>query len=361
MSLNLTSYTVSLGMHNQKKVIWIAFSKDPVLINNLRTAFPAARWSATHRMWYLPDMASIRSYFHIPLATFDKHHFSKISPQNQVALQHFTDTLTLKGYSANTLRSYTTEFLHLLTTLKAHAVSDLSPEKLRSYFLYCHKELNMTENHLHARVNAIKFYFEQVLHRPAMFFEIPRPQKPSSLPKVISTHDIKKLFSVVENPKHLLMLKLCYGMGLRVSEIAKLKIADIDSKRMQVLIACAKGKKDRYVPLPQETLAALRAYYQSYKPKEYLFEGQYVGAISVRSIQAVFKSAMEKAKIKKAVGIHSLRHSYATHLLEYGTDITLIQKLLGHNDLKTTMLYAKVSNVNVEAVKSPLDRLSSSD
>jgi site-specific recombinase XerD len=197
-----------------------------------------------------------------------------------------------------------------------------------------------------------------VLHREKVLFEeIPRPKKKSLLPKVISKKDIAKLFAHVENLKHLIMLKLCYGTGLRVSEIVNLKIIDIDSSRMMVRIESAKGKKDRYVTLPTSILEELRNYYRIYRPKIYLFEGQYGGQYSIRSVQAVFKNAMRKAKINKSVGIHGLRHSYATHLLECGTDMLFIQKLLGHKDIKTTEIYAKVSNRQLGNVKSPLDTL----
>jgi len=144
-------------------------------------------------------------------------------------------------------------------------------------------------------------------------------------------------------------------MGLRVSEIVNLKVANIDSGRMLVHIEAAKGKRDRYVTLPASILDDLRNYYRTYRPKTYLFEGQYGGQYSIRSVQAVFKNAMQKAKINKSVGIHGLRHSYATHLLEYGTDMVFIQKLLGHKDIKTTEIYAKVSNRHLRNVRSPLD------
>jgi site-specific recombinase XerD len=207
-------------------------------------------------------------------------------------------------------------------------------------------------------LNAIKFYFEQVLRREKFFFEeIPRPQKRMILPKVLSKEDITRIFVHVDNPKHLLMLKLCYGMGLRVSEIVNLKITNIDSKRMLVHIENAKGKKDRYVALPSSILDNLRKYYHTYRPKTYLFEGQYGGQYAIRSIQNVFKNAMEKAKINKTVGIHGLRHSYATHLMESGTDMTFIQKLLGHSNIKTTEIYAKVGIRQLGNVKSPLDDL----
>ena len=146
-------------------------------------------------------------------------------------------------------------------------------------------------------------------------------------------------------------------MGLRVSEITNLKIEDIDSKTMQVLVAQGKGKKDRYVNLPETILTELRDNYKEFKPKKYLFEGRDGGAFSNRSAQDVFKTAMKKAEINKTVGIHSLRHSYATHLMEYGTDIGLIQKLLGHNQINTTLNYTKVVDKHLRKVESPLDKL----
>ena len=151
------------------------------------------------------------------------------------------------------------------------------------------------------------------------------------------------------------MLRLCYGMGLRVSEIVNIKITDVDSKNMQVFIERAKGKKDRYANLPESILKQLRTYFIEYKPKKYLFEGQYGGPYSIRSTQQVFKDALKRAKINKQVGIHGLRHSFATHLLENGTDIKFIQELLGHNDIKTTLRYTQVSEKSLKNIKSPLD------
>ncbi|RYE16527.1 MAG: hypothetical protein EOP45_17355 [Sphingobacteriaceae bacterium] len=169
--------------------------------------------------------------------------------------------------------------------------------------------------------------------------------------------NIKKLFEVTLNIKHNLMLKLCYGMGLRVSEIVNIKITDIDSKNMQVLIENAKGKKDRYANLPESILQKLRDYYKLYKPQKFLFEGQYGGHYSIRSVQKVFKDALKKGKINKAIGVHGLRHSFATHLLDSGTDVKFIQELLGHSDIKTTMRYIHVSKQSLKNVKSPLDKL----
>ncbi|RZL31424.1 MAG: integrase, partial [Pedobacter sp.] len=245
----------------------------------------------------------------------------------------------------------------LLYLIKAKSVDELTLEQLKSYLLYCLKELKLSENQVHNRINAIKFYFEKVLKQPQIVIEIPRPKKPGLLPKVIHADDIAKMINQTQNLKHKTILMLTYGMGLRVSEIVNLTIKDIDSKSMQVHIRAAKEKKDRYANLPQAILPVLRAYYIEFKPKIYLFEGQLSEKYSTRSAQQVFKQSLVRANINKDVGIHSLRHSFATHLLEQGTDISYIQKLLGHTNIKTTLIYAQVGKKDVKAIVSPLDKI----
>ena len=349
--------TYELGTHREKAVIFIRFDYDADLVARVKKLVSAA-WSQSQKAWYVTDNAHYRQLFVLdPLPIIGKDALLNIAAINQPAMQRYIETLQLKAYADNTVRTYRNEFAQLLCALKDTSVDGLDAERLRSYFLYCVNELKLSENTIHSRINAVKFYFEQVLHREKLFFEIPRPKKPSILPKVIHTDDIKRLFEVTTNLKHSTMLKLCYGMGLRVSEIINLKITDIDSKNMQVFIEKAKGKKDRYANLPESILTQLRAYFVEYKPKIYLFEGQYGGQYSARSAQKVFETALEKAKINKKTGIHGLRHSFATHLMEAGTDVKFIQELLGHNDIKTTMRYIHVSEKNIKKIKSPLDKL----
>ena len=351
-------FSFAPGLHREKKVIWISFPYEQQYIAAVKEN-TAAKWSRSQKKWYVPDNLFYRDLFGIPHNRVGKEVLAKISPMNLQAFTNFQDMLILKGFSANTIRTYTVEFAQLLYLIRDFPVQNLSPEKLKSYFLYCTKELQLSENQIHSRMNAVKFYFEKVLHQEKIFFDIPRPKKPLLLPKALNAKEIKKLFSAVDNPKHQLILHLCYGMGLRVSEIVNLRISDIDSVANTVLIQRAKGKKDRYVNLPQSVLTEMRNYYREYRPTEYLFEGQYGGHITTRSVQQVFRNAMIKAGITKKVGIHGLRHSYATHLLEAGTDISLIQKLLGHNNIKTTLLYTSVTDRQLGKVESPLDRLMS--
>lgn len=343
------------GRHRDKEIIWIRFRKDEALIKKVK-ALVGAQWSNSNRCWYIPDKTAYRERFGLNEKVLN-YEAENIYPVNQDNYRRYVEQLKLKAYSKNTLKTYTAEFATYLRALKSVPAESITPMRLRSYFLYCLDTLKLSESTIHSRLNALKFYYEQVLHRDKFFFDIPRPKRAEKLPKVLNDKEIKKLFATTSNLKHRMILMLAYGMGLRVSEVIQLKVTDIDSRRMQVFIEAGKGKKDRYVNLPTSILDDLRNYYKEYLPIKYLFEGQYGGQYTVRSVQAVFKNAMKNAKINKRVGVHGLRHSYATHLLEAGTDMTFIQHLLGHHDIKTTQIYAKIGRKEVQKVVSPLDRL----
>jgi site-specific recombinase XerD len=278
-------------------------------------------------------------------------------PENIDALDVLIKTLQLKAYSASTIKIYRTEFLKLLLLLKERKVGSLETGHIKSYMLWLITKRGYGESQANSAVNAIKFYFEQVLLLPRIVVDLPRPKRPLLLPSVLGKVSIGKIISKTGNLKHRCMLMLAYSAGLRVSEIVALKITDIDSDRMCIKVRRAKGKKDRVVVLSEILLSELRKYYVAYRPKDYLFEGVAGGAYSVRSLQQVFKNAKEKARIRQSGGIHSLRHSYATHLLESGTDIRFIQDLLGHNSIATTLRYTHVSMKQILKIRSPLDDL----
>jgi len=355
--MQINNYSFHLGQHRSKNVIWISFSYDVKLIKDLKTKYPSVTWSQTNKSWYLPDLPVLRKQFKIKQKRIGDTLLKNINQENREAFIQLRNQLEIKAYSDNTIRMYLSEFSHLLSLLGSYQVTQLTSERLKDYFLYCVQELQMSERKLNGKINAIKFYFEKVLHRPKMFFDIPRPKKPATLPKMLSKEEVKQVIDCTTNLKHKIALQLCYGMGLRVSEVIKLQLQDIDSNRMMVHIRGAKGKKDRYVPLPSSILPSLRVYYLKYKPKTFLLEGQYGGAYSKTSVQHVFKKAMKKSGIHKEIGIHGLRHSYATHLLEAGADIRFIQELLGHHSIKTTQVYTQVSFSNSKNIKSPLDFL----
>ncbi|WP_395067203.1 tyrosine-type recombinase/integrase [Flavobacterium sp.] len=341
--------------HKGEERIAVYFDKSQDLINRIKK-LEGSRWSQTLKVWHVPITPENIIRFKVD---HDKNRliYSKISDENQLQLNKYIEQIILKGYSASTLKTYKYEFAIFLQYLENTNVTLCTTEDVKKYLLHCICEQKISESTVHSRINAIKYYFEKVRFMIDFFIEIPRPKKALQLPKVFAKSDVKKLLDVTTNLKHNTMLKLCYGLGLRVSEIINLKISDIDSKNMQVFIERAKGKKDRYANLPETILAQLRAYYIEYKPKHYLFEGQYGGKYSCRSAQQVFKIALERSKINKNLGIHSLRHSFATHLLEQGTDIRFIQELLGHKDIKTTLLYTHVSDKSIRKIISPLDSL----
>ncbi len=380
-------------LHRGEECIGIYFEKNAI-IQNLIQKNAGAKWSRTHKCWYvslsknnyeviakaLNGKVQLRTdelKKHLLLKrdnstpiqkgidrTIEKLKLPKqtesISKENELEFIEYKNRLILKGYSPSTIRTYCNEFQIFLHTLKNKSAKELSPAQLQRYILYCINQLKLSENTVHSRMNALKFYYEQVLKNEKMFFEIPRPKKPLLLPKLLNEIELRKLFNALTNKKHKAMLFTTYSAGLRVSEVASLKIADIDSQRMQIFIARAKGKKDRYVNLSPILLDILRNYHKEYspKPKIFLFESeQTFTAYPTRTIQQIFSNAKNKAGIRKEVGIHSLRHSFATHLLDKGTDIKFIKDLLGHFNIKTTERYLHVSKERLVNIVSPFDEL----
>ena len=379
--------------HKGQEFIGIYF-QNCTSLNTILHHEAGAKWSQTHKCWYAPldratynklckvlkgksdvDSKSLRDYLEkrkkattaltvLPERAIVKplsgSQEKKLSKENLRGLQRFDEELKLKSYSASTIRTYRNEFFQLLHLLKNKNVNELTADDLRRYMVYAMEKEGIKENTAHSRLNALKFYYEQVLGRDKFFWEIPRPKKPLLLPKVLSEDELSKLFRALKNAKHKAMLFTAYSAGLRVSEVAALKIRNIDSGRMQILVEQAKGKKDRYVPLSPVLLDILREYIKNYKPKPqtYLFESEQTGTCyPTRTIQKIFQLAREKSGISKQVGIHSLRHSFATHLLEKGTDIRYIKDLLGHFNIKTTERYLHVSKKDLVNIISPLDDL----
>ena len=282
---------------------------------------------------------------------------NSVNEINLMELKKTVDTLKLKAYSVNTIELYKSELLQLMRILQDRLIYELKENHIKSYLLWLLQNKRTSESKVQTTLNALKFYFEQVLGNPKLFFAIPRPKKPIQLPTVYSGKEVKQIITSVDNIKHKTILMLGYAAGLRVSEIVNLKIKDIDSYRMVVLVRRAKGKKDRMVMLSEKLLQQLRGYYLHYKPKNYLFEGQSSEKYNTRSAQAIFKTAKLETGIDRKGGIHGLRHIFATHLLMQGTDLLIIQELLGHNSIKTTIRYTHVSTKHISQISSPLDKL----
>ncbi len=284
----------------------------------------------------------------------------ELSEANSKALELFTQQLVLKAYSSSTIKTYRNELMQFLQAIKNKPAADFSTARLKDYLQYCFETLKLSEATLHSRMNALKFYYEQVLNKEKFFWEIPRPKKQLQNPAFFNQDEIASIIKQTENLKHKTMLMLAYSTGMRISEVTALKVWQIDSRRMQIIVQQAKGKKDRMTPLSPVLLVMLRAYFIACKPdkKGYLFCGQQPGEpYSTRSLQLIMQAAKQRAGILKPGSMHALRHSFATHLLDKGTDVTMIMKLLGHNDIKTTLRYLHVTNRDVLNIVSPLDQL----
>jgi integrase/recombinase XerD len=284
----------------------------------------------------------------------------QISSANSEVLPAMKQVLQLKSYNLSTQRTYLNEMSQFLKAIKSEPASNFTTQRLKDYLQYCYVTLKLTENTIYSRMNALKFYYEQVLNKEKFFWEIPRPKKHLILPQVFNQDEVAGIINSLTNLKHKAMLMLAYSAGLRVSEVVALKTYQIDSKRMIIFIERAKGKKDRIVGLSPVLLVMLREYAIKYKPgsQGYLFEGATAGkAYSTRSLEEVIQQARQKAGVIKPGSIHALRHSFATHLLENGTDISMIQKLLGHNDIRTTLRYLHTTNRDILKIVSPLDNL----
>ena len=265
--------------------------------------------------------------------------------------------MELKGYSPNTIKHY---IGHVSNFSKFYnkAPELLKEKDIREYLHYCIMEKKLSEGSVNYINSGLKFFYTITLNRYWNMDKIFRIKEPKKLPSVLSPEEVKSIFDVTDNLKHRTILMTVYSAGLRVSEVCNLKITDIDSKNMQILIREGKGKKDRYSLLSKVNLEILREYWLRYHPTEYLFSGNgRTNSISPRSVQKMLEKSIKKTKITKHVTVHTLRHSFATHLLENGTDICYIQRLLGHTRITTTTIYLHLRRMDLLNINSPLDIL----
>lgn len=265
--------------------------------------------------------------------------------------------MRLRNYSTKTSQAYISCLRHFVHYFTPCHPREIKSNDIREYLLYLIENKNLTASTVNQVFNALRFLYVELYNMPFVIRNLPRPKKERKLPDVLDQEDILKIIASVENLKHKTMLLLIYSAGLRVSEVVRLKVNDIDSKRKLIHIRQSKGKKDRFTLLSEVVLEKLREYYKAYKPSDYLFEGaQGRSHLSERSIQNVFRRALKIAGIRKPVTIHSLRHSFATHLLENGTDLRYIQEVLGHASTKTTEIYTHVRKKSISKIINPLDQ-----
>lgn len=346
------NWQAKLIRYNKESRIAVLFEKNPELISRIKQ-INGSRWSQSLGVWHIPDTDENRTRFKIL-----KIAESLPNEEGLAAMKRFQQWLRSKRYSESTIKTYSEALKSFLVFYRQKDISDITNENVIIYNNEFILKNNLSASYQNQIVNAIKLFFRIVENKKIDPELIHRPKRSKILPNVLSKEEIKAILEAPANLKHKTMLSLIYSCGLRCGELLALKPVHIDSKRNIVLLKNSKGKKDRIVPLSLKILEMLRDYYKAYKPMTYLFEGQTAGTqYDDRSLQQVLKQSIKKAGISKPVTLHWLRHSYATHLLESGTDLRYIQELLGHNSSKTTEIYTHVSTKSIQQIKSPFDDL----
>jgi len=293
----------------------------------------------------------------LDLAKTKQSIFDKVPESGKQYLEKMVNTLLAVNYSQATLQNYSNTFIQFLKYFNFKNPEEISQAEIVT-LLASLMERGLSASTGHTMVNAIQFYYHNVVCKKEFEIKLPRPKKEKKLPTVLTMEECLSIFKVVDNPKHKLILLIGYGAGLRVSEIVNLKWSDILIAEHKIHIKNAKGMKDRMVMLPYSIVKTLEIYRQFQKTNHYVFEGQFAGEpYSSRSAQEIMRMALKKAGLEKKATIHTLRHSFATHLLENGTDIRYIQQFLGHADIKTTTIYTHLTSSVVDKIESPLDKL----
>lgn len=345
-------WKAELITHRKEKRIAVYFEKDAALISRIK-ALEGSRWSQTLGVWHLPDTEVNRIRFKIPTLSH-----TIPSEEGIVQIEKFKQWMRSKRYSESTITTYSEALKSFLFFYREKPISEITNEDVILYNNEFILEKKISSSYQNQIVNGIKLFFATVRETKIDIDKIHRPKREKVLPNVLSKAEVKLILNAPSNLKHKTMLSLIYSCGLRRSELLHLKPADIDSRRDIILIRQSKGKKDRIVPLSPKILEMLRTYYITFKPTTWLFEGQIAGEpYSEKTLQSILKQALQKAGISKPATLHWLRHSYATHLLESGTDLRYIQELLGHNSSKTTEIYTHVSTKSLQQIKSPFDDL----
>jgi site-specific recombinase XerD len=330
-------------------LISVSFGYDEGIIKAVR-AIPGRRWNKIEKKWYFPAGTEVRKELEIIFAGY------AIVDFGPAAFDALLKEMRSRKYSRKTIKSYVyynRDFLEFC----GKAPHEVGERDLRDYLTFLEKRRKYSAAGINLALSALKFFFGILLGK-SFVLEKKRPKKDKLLPGVLSRGDVLKVLAAPSYLKHKVLLSLTYSAGLRVSEIVRLKPGDVDRQRGTIHVRRAKGRKDRYTLLSEKALSLLDAYLRERPPGTWLFGGQKPGShLSVRSAETVFKNACMKAGIDKEVSIHCLRHSFATHLLEGGTDIRYIQELLGHAHTKTTEIYTHVAKRDFLRLKSPLDRM----
>ena len=341
--------------------ITVAFSYDPVYIEKVK-AIKSYKWHPKEKHWSFPYSDGVIDRI---LSIF-KGEKTELDPTLQVTKKslktelNFEDSrreLTFRKYSPKTIKAYIHYNRDFLQKSKKPP-QQVTNDDIKDYLFHLAEERGVSTSTLNGAINALKFYYGTVLEKK-FIYEVKRPRKDKKLPIILNKEEVPKILSALSNIKHKAILMLIYSGGLRVSEVVKLRPEDIDSKRRLVFIKGAKGRKDRYSLVSEAALETLREYWKKFEPSsKWLFPGNRSNQhLHSRSVQKIFTNACKKAGITKEVSVHSLRHSFATHLLESGVDLRYIQEIRGHKSSKTTEIYTHVSTKNLSNIRNPLDNI----
>lgn len=352
----------------QNRILRIYFTYNPTLMNTIKK-IGLSRWNSAENCWTVPyQMQNVDILQELAQNNGHRWEYQIVSKTEGLARMprhaeylhcptEYCEKLKELRYSRNTLNVYTDLFEEFINYYPDKKAEEITEEEVILFLRYLVNSRKVSTSYQNQSINAIKFFYERVLGGNRKIYLIERPRKENYLPEVLSEDEVALLIKSIQNLKHKALIMTIYSGGLRISELINLRIKDIDSDRMQIRISQSKGKKDRYTLLSKKTLLILRDYFKEYNPKEWLFEGENGGQYANRSIQNILRAAVEKTGIKKRITVHTLRHSFATHLLENGTDIRYIQSLLGHSSSKTTEIYTHITTKGFDQIKNPLDKL----
>lgn len=343
----------------------------PFFMKKERETFKSMDGSFYHyeqRLWSLPNTVRnidwVQKQFGDKLVIKEigqkpiKSPFFVLNKESQEKLDQLHQKLVLKGYSESTVENYKSAFSKFLKFFESRKLPELSKEDIEGFVYLQVSKYKLSESSQNCLINAIKAYYEHVLGKPREYYEIQRPKRSKTLPNVLSKEEVALLIKSTSNIKHRAILLTIYSAGLRISEALKLRICDVHSDEGYLFVKGAKNKKDRKTVLSSVLLYELRSYYKVYRPSYWLFEGQEGGQYSAASIQAIFRKAVKASNINPWATVHTLRHSFATHLLQSGTNLRMIQVLLGHSSSTTTEIYSHILAISNKNVVSPLDSLS---
>jgi len=315
------------------------------------------KWNANEKTWTIPfteeNLEMLKELFKNEQKNIDIEN----NLSNKELYKLMEEEIKLKGYSFKTKKSYMSHIKRVSSFLNKN-LDEIETQDIRQYTLFLLEKQNVSHSYVNQAISSIRFLCNEVLRQNKPIGLITRPKKENKLPNVLSFEDVTKILVALKNEKHKTILFLIYSAGLRVGEVIKLQSQDIDSQRMLIHVVQGKGRKDRYTVLSEIALEQLRKYYKLYKPEKWLFPGQDSKEyITERTVQRIFENACVAAKVTKKATVHTLRHCFATHLLEGGIDLRFIQELLGHSSSKTTEIYTHVTQKSISKIQSPLDKL----